>query len=166
MKYKYVIVFVLIFLTYSCSTPKKPDNEAINSIPLLEISDSIFHNQLVDIIFSSECYTEFQHQRKVFYLFESTTIRDSGLINISFLSYCCFEKEDLMGLYGGFILINGNNTYLFVLSNRQLISENVYKLSDNIINISKYLGVIEESDVIWHIKNLEGKLELNFNYCP
>lgn len=165
MKSKYAIILVLIFLAFSCTTAKTPENEVINSIPLLEISDSIFHNQLIDIIFSSECFTEFQYQRKVFYIFESISLHDSGLISISFLTHCCFEKDDLKNLRGGFSIKKENNTYIFILSNNRLITENVYKLTDSTLNVSDYMGIIEESDAIWHLMDLEGSLELYLNDC-
>lgn len=166
MKSKYAIILVLIFFASSCTTSKTPENEVINSIPLLEISDSIFHNQLIDIIFSSECFTEFQHQRKVFYVFESISMHESGLISISFLTHCCFEKDDLKNLCGGFSIKKENNTYLFILSNNRLITENVYRLTDSTLNVSDYMGIIEESDAIWHLMDLEGSLELHLNDCP
>jgi hypothetical protein len=167
MKALYLVIIVIL-LFFSCNRGQQiPKSNKIKLlIPELQIADSISLRQLENIIFTSSCFSLHRQSRQVFRIFKSRIFEEQNLFGISFNSYCGYTEKDLKDDCGGFFVRRDNLLYLFVVKNIENFTPDIYKKTNNMIDVTPYMGIIEESDAIWYVKYVNGNLKIIYLDCP
>lgn len=167
MKALYLIIIVIV-LFFSCNNKQQTTESDKTKLLIseLQITDSIYLSQLENIIFTSACFSHYGQYRQVFRIFESSLLEDENLFGISFNSYCGYTENDLKDDYGGFFVKRDKVLYLFVVKNIENFTHDIYKKTNNLIDVTPYMGIIEEADAIWYMKYINGNLKLIYLDCP
>lgn len=166
MKIFYVAIIILTLFSCNKGQQVQKSNKTKLLIPELLIIDSVYFSQLENVIYTSNCFSLHQKYRKVFCIFESNIFEEQNVFGVSFNSYCGYTESDLKDYFGGFFVKRNELLYLFLVENKESIMHGIFRKSKNMVDVTPYLGIVEESDAIWYFKYKNKDMEMFYFDCP
>lgn len=163
----YVITIALVLFSCNKSVKGRKIDKKEYTITELKVLNEDFQKALEDIIFNSSCFKKQQDDRYIINISNPLFFKDKKISVVHFLTYCGYDNNDLKDLFGAFYVIYNGSKYLFVIDkNVNIISQDIYSQTEKELDITKYMGAIEEDDADLYIGKENGHLSLVYSLCP